>query len=439
MALGGGKFQTQNKVFPGAYINFVSAAKTADASLGRGVAAVGMELNWGADDTIFSVTSEDATRDALKVFGYKYNAGELKNIREIFRNANTCYFYKLNTGGEKASNTYATAKYKGTRGNDLKIVITANESSTEEEPLFDVKTYFDTLLVDEQKGVANMAALADNDYVIFKDNATIALTAATPLLGGTDGTATNASHQAFLDALESYSYNALCCASSDSTIKALYSNYTKRIRDDVGVKMQCVLHQYTTADHEGVISVENTIVDAPTDTSLVYWVLGAAAGCQINKSNTNKQYDGEYDINVGYTQTQLSSAIAGGEFILHRVNDSVRVLEDINTLITTTEEKGDDFKSNQTIRVLDQIGNDIAAIFNNQYLGAFQNTATNRGALWNDIVTHHMQLQTLGAIENFDADNIIVEAGETKNTVVIQDTINIVSAMRQLYMSVIVQ
>ena len=34
---------------------------------------------------------------------------------------------------------------------------------------------------------------------------------------------------------------------------------------------------------------------------------------------------------------------------------------DINTLVTFTEDKKEDFSNNQTVRVLDQIGNDIAS------------------------------------------------------------------------------
>ena len=78
-------------------------------------------------------------------------------------------------------------------------------------------------------------------------------------------------------------------------------------------------------------------------------------------------------VNVDYTQTQLEQAIDDGKFIFHKVGDEVHVLEDINTLVTTTDEKGDDFKSNQTIHVLDQIANDIAALFNTKYLGSIPN------------------------------------------------------------------
>lgn len=47
MALGGGTFQVQNKVLPGCYINFVSAARATAALSDRGYAAMPLELAWG--------------------------------------------------------------------------------------------------------------------------------------------------------------------------------------------------------------------------------------------------------------------------------------------------------------------------------------------------------------------------------------------------------
>ena len=53
--------------------------------------------------------------------------------------------------------------------------------------------------------------------------------------------------------------------------------------------------------------------------------------------------------------------------VLHSVGTEVRVLEDINSLVTLTEDKNELFQSNQTIRVLDQIAMDIASLFNTKY------------------------------------------------------------------------
>lgn len=93
----------------------------------------------------------------------------------------------------------------------------------------------------------------------------------------------------------------------------------------------------------------------------------------------------------------------------------------------------------QTHRVLDQIANDIATLFNTRYLGKIPNDADGRMSLWNDIVAHHKALQDIRAIENFNSEDVTVEAGETKRSIVVSDAITIVNAMAQLYMTVVVQ
>jgi hypothetical protein len=446
MALGGGVFVTQNKVLPGSYINFVSASAASATLSDRGVAAFPIVLSWGADGKVFTVTAEEFQKDSLKIFGYPYTADELAGLRDLFLNIKACHFYKLNSGGAKASCTFATAKHPGVRGNTIMIAISASEGSTAEKPIWDVVTFFDGVQVDEQLAIENAADLQDNDYVVWVDTATLATTAGTYCSGGTDGNTLDANYQSFLDAIESYSFNTVGTISKDDTIKQLFATWTKRMRDEVGIKFQCVLYKYADADFEGVISVENKLVgevdaeEGNTETaSLVYWVTGAEAGCEVNKSLTNATYTGEFDVDVSYTQMQLEAAIKAGKLIFHQVNDTVRILEDINTFISVTDGKSADFSSNQTMRVLDQIGNDIASLFNTKYLGKVPNDNAGRISLWNDIVKHHQELEAIRAIENFEPDRLTVVKGDTKKAVVVTDYVTPINAMAQLYMTVIVE
>lgn len=437
MALGGGIFTAQNKILPGSYINFVSAGQAGAALSDRGVAAMPLQMDWGEENDIFTVTSEQFAKDSMKLFGYPYAADELKGLRDLFQNIRIGYFYRLNGGGTKAANTYCTAKYSGTRGNSVQTVIQENENSEEQSKLYDVATWFDGTLVDMQRAVASASDLVDNDYCVWKTDATLAVTAGTACTGGTNGTAQNEAYQTFLDKLESYSFNVVGTTSTDSTVKSLFANWTKRMRDEVGIKFQCVLYQYTAADYEGVISVENSVTGSEAS-GIVYWVTGAEAGCALNKSLTNATYTGEYIVNTDYTQTELENGMQSGKLMLHQVGDTVRILEDINTLVTFKEEKSADFSSNQTIRVIDQVGNDIAALFNTKYLGKIPNDNAGRISLWNDIVKHHQELEEIGAIENFDPELVTVAAGENKKSVTVTDYITPTQCLSQLYMTVIV-
>jgi hypothetical protein len=317
------------------------------------------------------------------------------------------------------------------RGNDITICI---EKSVDGG--FSVVTKLDGEAVDTQS-VNKADELEANDYVSFITSAELAEEAGVPLTGGENGTVTGLKHQEFLDKAEAYSYNVLACPTTDEEVKALYIAYTKRMRDDVGAKMQCVVYN-KAADHEGVINVKNSVTDE-NEAALVYWVAGLMAGCEINKSVLNRAYDGELAVNADYTQSQLKSAISNGEFTLHSVSGTLRVLADINSLVTYSDTKSDVFADNQTVRVCDRIANDIATIFNTRYLGVVPNDNAGRMSLWNDIVKHHQQLNDIRAIEDFDEEDITVARGDSKRAVVINDAVSIVSAMGKLYMTVTVE
>ena len=225
---------------------------------------------------------------------------------------------------------------------------------------------------------------------------------------------------------------------TDDTTKGLFASFVKRLRDEMGIKFQLVLYN-KAADYYGTISVKNRVLDDGwSEASLVYWVTGVSAGCEVNKSNQNKIYNGEFTIFADYTQNELKKAIKAGEFTLHKVGTDIRVLEDINTMVTTSDTQGDIFKDNQTVRVMDQIANDIAVLFNTKYLGVVPNDAAGRISLWSDIVKHHEQLQEIRAIENFSDSDVTVEQGNTKKSVVVTDLVTVVNAMSKLYMTVTV-
>lgn len=438
MALGGGTFLTQNKVLPGAYMNFISVAQASTTLSDRGIATIPLEMNWGPEGIIFTVELADFLNNSQKIFGYAYKDNALKPMREIFRHAKTVHFFRLNANGKKATNTYATAKYSGTRGNDLRIVIESNENTTEQKPLYDVSTYLNTAQVDLQEGVASLAELKANDYVDWNAGGAIALTASTPLANGSNGTVEDAAYQTYLDQAETYTYNAMGCPSNKPTIVALFAAFCKRMRDDVGKKFQCVTFRHL-ADYEGVVSVKNTVTGKTDDPALIPWVTGVVAGTGVNQSTTNMTYDGEYEIDTNYTQAELENGIKEGSLMFHLVDSQAVILEDVNTFVSATEEKSADFSSNQTVRVLDQLANDIAVLFAQKYLGKVPNDAAGRISLWNDIVKQHMELQTIRAIEDFTSENVTVGQGESKKAVVVEDYITPVNAMSQLYMTVYVQ
>ena len=241
-------------------------------------------------------------------------------------------------------------------------------------------------------------------------------------------------------ALEPYEFNVLCAYTGDADAIETYIEAVKSWRDEYGKKCQVVVYNTPNCDSEGVINVVSKVSnEGALEYALTAWVAGAEAGCRANESCTNMVYDGEYTIICDKTQKELEDCLTNGEIVFHLVYQKVRLLEDINSLTTTTLEKGEVFKSNQTIRVIDQIANDIAKLFNTKYLGKIPNNKSGRISLWGDIVSHHKELESIQAIENFNSDLLTVEQGINKKSVVVNDVITVVNAMAQLYMTIEVQ
>lgn len=441
MALGGGTFKVQNKVLPGVYHNFVSAASASASLSDRGIATMPLDLDWGVDDEVFEVTAEEFQKNSLQIFGYAYDSDNLKGLRDLFRGAKKAFFYRLNGGGTKASNDFATAKYSGTRGNDIRIVISEN---VDNPSMFDVETNLLTTFADgtssetelDVQTVATAAELVDNDFVTFNAEATLAVTDATPLAGGANKSYSDATvYQTYLDLMDAHRFNTMGVVTTDDKIKALFASYTKRKRDEQGIKFQVVLYKYTP-DYMGVIDVDNKVTDTGcSEASAVYWVTGAEAGCAVNASLEATQYNGEFTIDTNYTQDQLIAGIQAGKFLFHLNDEVVEVLEDINSKTTVSDTEGEVFKDNQTIRVIDELANDDATIFNTKYRGRIQNDASGRVSLWGDLVRIREQLQTIRAIEEFTDTDVTVAQGNDKKSVVVTDEVQVVSTMSKLYMT----
>ena len=440
MALGGGTFTTQNKVLPGAYINVVSAAR-ASATLGeRGVVALPIALTWGEPGKVSTVTAEEFIKDSMKIFGFAYGAAELQPLREVFKHAQKVHIYNLDADSAKASVTMTSgqspifvAKKSGARGNALKAVVQTN---IDNETQVDVSVYLDGSVVFKQDGVAISADIKDNDYFTVASGGVTAadlksnIGAGKSFSGGTDGTVDAAAYQNALNALESYNYNVLICPDTDNV--DLYVEFTKRMRDNVGVKFQTVIPKVADSDYEGIVQL--TEAQAPA----LYWVAGALAGCAINKSCTNMKYDGELDITCSETQTELEQRIVDGIFVFHKVEDETHVLVDINSFVSVTVDKNELFCNNQTIRVIDERSNTAAATFNKKYLGKVQNDASGRISFWGDLVAHAREMEKIRAIENYNTDELIVNLGNSKGAVEVTDALTIVGTMEKLYMTSVI-
>jgi hypothetical protein len=444
MAAGGGTFVAMNKILPGPYINFVSHPR-AMATVGtRGIVAGVLNLPWGPQGEIVAIDAGEFQTNALNVLGFSFVDPEMLYVRELFLGARLLKFYRPK-GGKAATaqigNLSVTALYAGERGNDIQIII--------EEDIDEAGFYFVTTMiydgggyaqVDEQK-VQTLDRLIDNNFVKFAKatgvaETTLEETAGIILEGGTNAVITGNEHSQFLGLAEKEAFTTVFFDGADPVTKGLYAAFTRRLRDDEGYKITCVLHDYAKADHEGIISVMNKVDDENNPTALVYWVAGRHAGCEINQSLTNRRYNGTLPVLASYNSRELKAAVKGGQFVLYGDGGGFRVLRDTNTFQSINPNKNRDFQFNQVIRVLDEIGNSVARIFNDWYIGLVQNKPIGRTQLRADFIDYMEQLQTMEAIENFTADDITIGPGREKSDVLCDMFVQPVVAMEKLYNTV---
>lgn len=433
---GGGKFLTMNKKSPGVYINNQSIKQGNYKLSDRGILTTALKWPWLKDEAMTKITVEDFQKDSLSILGYEYTAPELKNFREMFRNAKVVLVYKLNKG-VKAKNEFAEAVCGGIRGNDLKISIIDDINI---DGNFIVETILGNISVDSQS-VKDAKELVANDFVTFLPNATLSVVVAKPLEGGADGEVTGQNHQNYLDISESYGFNIMAVNVTDEITKGLYIQTNKRHRDAEGINYQLVIHdKETKIDYEGVIAVYDEVKVKDDDkystkADLVYWVGGAEAGCELTRTVGSKVYDGEYDIEIVTKNSILEELMEKGRFNFHRNEDDIIVFKDINTLVTYTDTKNSDFANNQLIRYIDHKGLSQAEIFIKGFLDKVNNTPIMRTSLWDKFTSLNEQYEDLGIITNFDIKQCTIVKGLEKDEVVYDDVTEVVFAMNKLYIT----
>ena len=128
--MAGGTFVAMNKVRPGAYINFESVPKPLMTVAERGVMTMPVAMEWGPQDTMITLLSEDLLNGkSIAKIGYDAYDEESLIFREALKNAYKAFIYRADTGGTKATatigNLTVAAKYAGVVGNRITVAVVA--------------------------------------------------------------------------------------------------------------------------------------------------------------------------------------------------------------------------------------------------------------------------------------------------------------------------
>lgn len=438
--MAGGTWKRQNKKQPGVYIDVKSQEKRTVNTGTRGVVAICEPLSWGPENQIMEI---EAGEDFMPYIGYETRHEKALFLREIFKGSDrtqgpskVLLCRPEASGASKASanvdSLTVSARYKGERGNDISFSVTVNPDVEQE---FIVQTILDGTIRDAQT-VKTIEELKANDWVEWSGTGSLSANVGTSLVNGANGAVDARAYADFLTKLELFSFNILIYDGTDNVVSLAYASFVKRMREEMGKKCQVVMPQ-VASDSECVISVKNgVLLDDGTHITAqqaVWWVGGAEAGASYNESLVYAQYPRAKDALPRLASAQIDEALSAGQIVFFEEFGSVKVVSDINTLVTMQSEKNEAFCLNQVIRTIDTVANDIYRYFSQNIIGKTQSNATGHDLLKAWIVGYLNEMQANGGIQNFAAEDVSVMAGEAINAVAVAVFMQPVTAIEKIY------
>lgn len=415
--MAGGTFdKLAGKVRPGTYINFESTRQETVGNSERGtvlIPLIGHNFGPAKEFISLSAASPDAQRLKLGYSVYDDNKNMLL-IREAFKKASTVIVF-ITESGNKATQTSGeltiTAKYGGTRGNDIHVSIIANPTG---EELFDVSVYLDTEKTASYEGVKTceelIAAAANDALVTFEGSGDLAAAAGVKLENGTDTQSTTADVTGFLDRIEGVKWNTLCFPVTETQLHTAVLTKIKYMRENMGRGVQAVVPNMKTPDYEGIINVTNSVVvdgKALSAAEACAWVAAATAAASCTKSNTYEIYSGATEVVDPKDNEKAIAAINAGEFFFSVSEEGNVVVEyDINSLVTFTKPKDSTYRKNRVIRVFDSFAETVQLNFPpNKYDNDPTGWEVMEGIGKTILKQYGPRPDGIGAIKNVDFDN----------------------------------
>lgn len=409
--MGGSWDGNENKIIPDVYQRYASQSSLVMQPSTRGIVTIAKDLSWGPVGVVQTI---DAGKDMTPYTGYDATDASNRWVQEMLKGTNRTsapyriLLYRLNgTGGVEATATTgqltATAKYPGTRGNDIAIVVT---DLTDPEGSFDVSTVVDGRIVDSQI-VETIDQLVANDWVTFSGTGAPTSTVGAPLSGGVNPTSEASDWSDYTEDIEAYRFDAMVYDGTDATVRTALLNFIRRYFDDNGQQAQLVASGLTNPDSRWVVNVMSGVVlsDGTTLTpqQVCWWAGGALAGAQYNQDLTGASYPDAVQVTPKLKRSDLEAGIQAGQWLLaDDCEGRVTVVYDINSLTTYTKDITEPYHLNRTMRVAMVSGNDVNNVFGRQFKGAEDNNETGRMNLKATLVDYLLTMQDNRGIQNFD-------------------------------------
>ncbi|WP_322201141.1 phage tail sheath C-terminal domain-containing protein [Acutalibacter intestini] len=440
--MAGGTWETQNKPLPGVYLRFRTKAGLGLSVGQRGAVTICKAMSWGPVGVMEEV---EPSTDPTPFCGYGAGRPEARFIREIFKGSSRTpaprklLLYRPPAAGSapasaKLAGLTVTARYPGERGNDITIAIA---ESPDQEGLCTVTTLVDGELQDRQQG-RTPEDLKENGWVRFTGTGALASTTGTQLTGGLNGEIAASAYAGYLTQVEKSGASVMIYDGEDPVVKSAMRAFVVRMAQEAGRYCQLVASGMEQPDSQFVINVASGVVledgTRLTPAETCWWVGGAQAGASFHQALTYASYPGALAAETPET-VKLDQG-ARGRFILFNEDGAVKVLQDVNSLVSFTPNNGRAFCKNRTMRLCAAIASDVYAQFSQHYLGVVDNDAQGRKLFQGAVVSYMLSLERQHGVKDFQPEDAQVLAGEESDAIVVLLGFTPVDSVEKIYVAV---
>lgn len=209
-----------------------------------------------------------------------------------------------------------------------------------------------------------------------------------------------------------FDYLAAPTVSTDNATNDIVSYVKAQRAEDKLIK--AVLPN-VSGDHEGIINFATATVYANdkeyATEQYCSRIAGIIAGTPINISCTYAPLAELTDC-TRLTKEEMDAAVDAGKLIVWFDGEKVKTARGVNSLTTTTQDKGDSFKKIKIVEAMDMIATDIRTTAEDNYLGKYANSYDNKCLLISAIGNYFDQLKLDGVISAYTI-SIDIEANRS--------------------------
>lgn len=438
-----GTWAEQNKIRNGVYIkyDFEQPSNIRYASEGALAFNTQLPLNPGK---LLKVTSSDFRNNVLVQYGVVQGTDVFRFIQSLFAHCNTLYIYSAPvTGGVQASLTgsgyVATAKFPGVAGSGISIEVMSSTAP------WTVNTYFNNALVATQTVASDFTVTGANAFVNLVVDDTLEAQIPTVLEGGVDGTINiSAAQESFFNSLLTTDIEIIAIDTDNGVDLAMAIDFVEAYNAEHIQKIQVV----TAKDDSLLPNSQYVIQVAPTTgidlrgsertTGQVVILVGAYQAAATFKDDLTFTQISELAAVELFTNAEYEDFINNGVLALSLRSDRAVVIEDdINSLVLLDTAQSDALRSNDTIRLLNDLSFRITAFGENIVLGKRKVVQSTFDAIKAFVVGIMNEYQNDAVIVNFDANtDVIVGPGEQPGGILCNIAIQKTTAAKKLYFAI---